>query len=245
MCTATWLTGPGAFHLFFNRDELRTRERASPPRPAESDGVRFLAPRDGRAGGTWLAATEHGLALALLNRSDGRVPPEAASRGHLIPRLVAAGDPTDFAARLGREELAALPPFRLAAFWFAPRAASLASWDGHRLTCEPLTDSGLLASSGLGDRQATVHRARLWGALRADGRPPDPARLRELHRSHDAGPSAWSVCMHRDEAETASSAEIRIDDGEVHLRYVDGPPCLAGPQWRLTLPRLASALRPR
>jgi hypothetical protein len=245
MCTATWLTRPGAFHLFFNRDELRTRERATPPQAAESGGIRFLAPRDGRAGGTWLAAAEHGLALALLNRSDGRVPPEAASRGRLIPRLIAAGDPGELAARLGREDLAALPPFRLAAFWFAPRAATLATWDGDRLACEPLADSGLLASSGLGDRLATEHRARLWGELHADGRAPDPARLREFHRAHGGGPSAWSVCMHRDEAETASSAEIRIDDAEVSLRYVDGPPCLAGGEWRLALPRLAAANRPR
>jgi hypothetical protein len=240
MCTASWLRTDTELRVFFNRDEDRARERAVPPALEESDGVRYLAPRDGRSGGTWIAVSERGLALALLNRSDGCRPPDPSSRGRLIPRLAAATDPDDFAARLLRQPLRDLAPFRLAALWLEPAHGAVAGWDGSRLSFDPLPPTGLLCSSGLGDRQAGEVRSRQWLDLRETGEL-DGERLREFHRSHRPEPSAWSVCMHRLEAETVSYAEIRIGEGEVSLRYVEGSPCLDGPATEVALPLLAAA----
>ncbi len=240
MCTASWLRTDGSFELFFNRDEARTRERAAPPALEESDGVRYLAPRDGRSGGTWIAASERGLALVLLNRSDGCTPPEPSSRGRVIPRLAAASDSDDFAARLLRQPLRDLAPFRLAAFWLEPENGVVAGWDGSRLSFDSLAPVGLLCSSGLGDPQAGEQRSRQWLRLR-EHPGLDTQGLRAFHRSHDPEPSAWSVCMHREAAETVSYTEIRLGDGEVCLRYVEGAPCLGGPATEVALPLLTAA----
>jgi hypothetical protein len=244
VCTASWLRRGERLHLFFNRDEALARVPASEPVLLERDGVRFAAPRDGRSGGTWIAVSERGLALALLNRSDGVRPPRPGSRGRLIPRLAAALRPDDFAARLLREPLRDLPGFRLAAFWLEPEAATVASWDGERLSFDALpARAGLLCSSGLGDQAADAARRAVWERRRAanpDWRPEDHRRF---HRDHEPEPSAWSVCVHRPEAGTRNYAEIDLGAGEARLRCADGPPCAGAPAVEVALPLAVAVLR--
>ena len=74
MCTASWLTEGDRFHFFFNRDERRTRAIALPPEQRQAHGVAYLAPIDPDSGGTWFAATERGLILALLNAASTASP---------------------------------------------------------------------------------------------------------------------------------------------------------------------------
>ncbi len=79
MCTATWIRARGGYEVFFNRDELATRKPALPPTLREREGVRFLAPVDGDAGGTWIGVNERGIAVGLANgpsdaRSESTVP---------------------------------------------------------------------------------------------------------------------------------------------------------------------------
>ena len=69
MCTLTWWRGGnGAFEVYFNRDEKKTRSVAVPPGVHEVRGVRFLAPVDPDGRGTWIVANEQGLVVCLLNR---------------------------------------------------------------------------------------------------------------------------------------------------------------------------------
>ncbi|HSM14726.1 MAG TPA: NRDE family protein [Thermoanaerobaculia bacterium] len=242
MCTATWLSRDRAFHLFFNRDELRSRERARGPALHESEGVRYLAPSDGRAGGSWIAVSELGLALALLNRSEGRVPERTGSRGRLISRLAASTGPDDFASRLLREPLRDLSPFRLAAFWIDAPAGSLAVWDGERVRLDRLDPRlGILCSSGLGDERATAARTRVWAQTRPAGPLWGPAHHRDFHRSHAPEPSAWSVCMHREDAESVSYTEIEIGPDAGVLRYDGRPPCSSERPVEIRLPRAVLA----
>jgi Transport and Golgi organisation 2 len=236
MCTASWLSSEGRFHLLFNRDEVRSRENGEGPRLHDSEGVRFVAPLDGRAGGAWIAVSERGLVLALLNRSAGVRPDSAGSRGRLIPRLAAAIDRDDLIARLLREPLRDLPPFRLAAFWPHSAIARLATWDGASLAHVDLPpEVGLLCSSGLGDERAATERGEVWERSRAEPGEWTLDRQRRFHRSHAPEASAWSVCMHRDDAETVSYTEVEVAAREVALRYTDGPPCAARPAEELRL----------
>lgn len=241
MCTATWLSRDRTFHLFFNRDELRSRERARGPALHEAEGVSYLAPSDGRAGGSWIAVSELGLALALLNRSEGRVPERAGSRGRLIARMAPATGADDLAARLLREPLRDLAPFRLAAFWIDAPAGSLAIWDGERLRFDRLDrGAGILCSSGLGDAEAARARGDLWAELRAAEAAWSPDRHREFHRSHVPEPSAWSVCMHREDAESVSYTEVEVGPDEGVLRYVGRSPCRGERPVEIRLPRAVS-----
>ena len=239
MCTATWLRRPGRLHLFFNRDEELRREPASPPRLARAADVSYVAPVDGRAGGTWILASERGLALALLNRSEGRRPDGAVrSRGELPTALVASARPDDLERRLRARDLVAYPPFTLLALWLEPAAGTIVAWDGERLASRDAeSPAGILCSSGLGDEVARRGREPAW-RLRRERRGADwgPEDHRQLHRSHVPTPNAFSICMHRADASTVSLVEVDLGGGVARLEYRAGLPCENAPPVERTLP---------
>lgn len=236
MCTASWLTQGARLHLFFNRDELKSREPALPPARHEQDGVRYLAPTDARAGGTWIAATERGAALALLNKSGGSPPASPLSRGALIPALVACRDAGELIEAFAALPLDRFAPFRLLALWRAPAAALALAWDGAGLERERLdADLGLLASSGLGDARALASRGALWRRRREQATSWGVESHRAFHREHAPRRGAWSVCVHRKEAASVSYTEVELGEREVVLRYFAGSPCTVGEAFELRL----------
>ena len=116
----TWLRhNHGGYTVFFNRDEQRTRAQAFPPREAVLNGVRFLSPVDGAAGGTWLAASERGITLALLNFYEAEHRWRSASpqsRGRLIPSLIHEPDIDGITRRVRDIRCENFHPFILVAF---------------------------------------------------------------------------------------------------------------------------------
>src|SRR5438445_8105390 len=84
MCTliGIWKSVPGYdLVIGMNRDESASRA-ADPPSVIEGTPV-IVAPRDRKAGGTWIGASGTGLVVALSNRR-GRAIPTARSRGQLV-----------------------------------------------------------------------------------------------------------------------------------------------------------------
>ncbi len=105
MCTVTVIQRPGLLRLVSNRDERRTRPTALPPSLTHVGGLRVIAPTDPASQGTWIACSELGLALALLNvnpaDADARVPPR--SRGTIIPALIGSRSLDEVAERARRD----------------------------------------------------------------------------------------------------------------------------------------------
>ena len=95
MCTVSWRVSREGYDLFFNRDELNTRAPEVAPAIGQSEGVAFLAPRDGTSGGTWLLANDRGLTLGLLNDYGASWRPAAAvvrvSRGQIVWQQIERG----------------------------------------------------------------------------------------------------------------------------------------------------------
>src|SRR5206468_10722074 len=88
MCTiiGIWKSVPGYdLVIGMNRDESASRA-ADPPSVIEGAPV-IVAPRDRKAGGTWIGASGTGLVVALSNRR-GRASATARSRGQLVPDAV-------------------------------------------------------------------------------------------------------------------------------------------------------------
>ena len=71
MCTVTWTRRPDGYSVFFNRDELRSRKEALPPRVHDDGTVSYVAPEDGDFGGTWLSVNGAGVTIGLLNGPAG------------------------------------------------------------------------------------------------------------------------------------------------------------------------------
>lgn len=251
MCTASWFFEGEGYELFFNRDELRTRLPAEPPRAyrlegAGTDGVSAILPTDGDARGTWIAVNGWGVSVALLNRYQDAADPTTTdrrrSRGLLVRDLAAERSVADVLGHLRRLELDIYAPFTLLVL--EPHSeGSLGArrifWNGSRLSApaEPVVP---LASSGHDPRGVPATRARLWARHFRDRRPDGESCL-AFHRCHLPEQGAHSPCMHRPDALSVSLTRVVVDDERVSMAYADGSPCEAVLSAPVTLERLPSA----
>ncbi|MCU0225372.1 MAG: NRDE family protein [Acidobacteria bacterium] len=232
MCTLSWIVEPGGYALWFNRDERRERRPAEPPRIDAAGGLRFAAPRDGEAGGTWIFVNEAGVAGCLLNLfRDHPFPPgePPISRGLLVLGL--AGAPSAEAAEqaLAHADLARYQPFTLALFGRGETPRAL-RWDGSAATRLQLDDGALpLTSSGRDAEGVARSRRGTLARIAAQRGGLTPSTLEAFHRSHHPDRGPYSPCMHRDEAETVSLTAIAVNRTASHLSYQPGAPCEGHP----------------
>ncbi len=115
MCTVSWIHEDNGYQLFCNRDERLTRREAQAPVLFERDGVRYLAPVDGEAGGTWIATNEFGVSICLMNGTTAiDADRRNRRRGLLVAELASAGSVFEVNKRFWQPDPAAYPPFPLA-----------------------------------------------------------------------------------------------------------------------------------
>jgi len=227
MCTVTWMRRPGRYSVFFNRDELRTRGEASAPRRHEDRGVRWLAPVDADFDGTWLAANDRGVTVGVLNGHRRESPVTAPrSRGLLVRDLATSGDLAEVERRLRAEDLSRYRPFRLVAIAPSP-PARVFEWDGEELDADRDAEARVPLISSSFEETEVGHR-RLEEFRRTVGEDATALRLLAYHHSHANGPSAYSVCMHRDEAATRSFSRVDVSSELVAMTYHAGSPCEEG-----------------
>lgn len=233
MCTVSWVHDGDGYQLLCNRDEKHSRLRASAPIIRDVGGVQVIAPSDGDFGGTWIAANEFGLTVALLNgpaNAPRGTVPGSKSRGHLVAELAGAASIEEVQRQMLQEDLGSVAGLTLVAL--APgQPAVLFEWDGWHLTLMenaenrmPLTSSSF-DSDGVGKARLQEFAARLRQA-----RQLDADLLFQFHQSHGLDldkPSAYSPCMHRDDAETVSFTWIDVSELDVRFFYSPAAPC----QW--------------
>lgn len=226
MCTVTWLESDAGYHLFSNRDELRSRGPARAPRLFESAAGRYLAPIDPDGGGSWVAVNDHGVGLTLLNDYAAQgfhpaAPGRFHSRGLLVTRLAATGSFQEMCAAFAALDLERFRPFRLVVL--APGAAArVFHWDGRRESEEASSRPPLLTSSSFDPAGADAARREL---LDAADHPLAVEGLLAFHRSHLPARGPLSPCMHRDDARTVSFTHVEVTGRRARMRYQDGPPC--------------------
>ena len=236
MCTVSVIRLPGILRLVSNRDERRTRPAALPPALTHAGNLRVLAPTDPASQGTWIACSEIGLAIALLNvnppDADARVPPH--SRGGIIPGLMRARSLDEVAALAEAIDHCEYSPFRLVAVHageedvleIVPAAGSV-----RRL---PLAIPQMFTSSGLGDHQVEGPRRQLFERTVVRGGEQDLRDRQDrfhAHRWRDR--QAVSVHMSRADAWTVSRTTIEIGDSDIAMFYA------AEPDWTPATARLS------
>lgn len=230
MCTVSLISVDDTLRLICNRDELRSRPPALPPTVISHRGVRAIMPVDPESGGTWVAATEAGLAFALLNvnaqaEATGTCSPEgdhpaARSRGEIVPQLLACRSVEEVVSAATAIDRSAYRPFRLIvasrglAINVAPGNQAVGRW--------PLTSPLMFTSSGLGDtlveapRQALFQRMVRHGADLAE-------RQNRFHLHRWRARPHLSVLMSRADACTVSRTIVEVGPGHVLLTYFARP----------------------
>ena len=216
-----------------NRDEATDRPSTPPVRRDGSPAV--VAPRDERAGGTWIGYNDAGVFVGLSNRWAGGDIGGERSRGLLVADALEVVDADD-AVRTVADALAAAEyaPFNLVVA--DADAAVLLEWDGHLAVTEFDPGVHVLMNAGYDDSFFAVPERPEAATAQAE----NAARVRTaLAPETDETPEAWldraaevlgdhdfGVCVHGDGYGTKSSSLIALrSDGRATFRFADGPPC--------------------
>jgi len=227
MCTLTVIPRDQGYLLAMNRDERLTRSGAAPPSLVTVGGIAAAYPRDG-AGGTWVAANNHGIALALLNWNDVTQPDseKKSSRGAVITALIGLASQVEVQKALQNLDLQDTWPFCLVGILPAEKNISEWRWNQKELKVEFYEwKPRHWFSSSLSDERAGSERgAACASAWRMDD-AGSVAWLRRLHAGHENGPGPFSLCVHRENVGTVSYTEISCDGDRIACRYSVGNPC--------------------
>ncbi|MGD9688117.1 MAG: hypothetical protein AB7Q91_11765 [Phycisphaerales bacterium] len=205
--------------IVVNRDEERERPPAIPPRWHELEDAagrpcgRAIWPIDPLGGGTWVGASERGLALLLLNGNPEPRPvrpcaDRVLSRGGIIPLLIGRAGVDDAVAGAlgGLIEFECYPAFRLVAA--EPGLVRSVEWDGREArVAEHDPRACCFVSSGLGDRCVAVRLPLFDEMVRAD---PTPANQDRFHAHRWADRPELSVMMSRSAARTMSVTTVEV-----------------------------------
>jgi hypothetical protein len=226
MCSLSFIPRSNGYLLAMNRDERLSREVALPATVSNIGNHFALFPYES-SGGTWIGANDSGVALALLNRNvEEGSSRKLKSRGRVIPQLLVAGTAGELQTAVRRLDLIGTLPFKLVAFIPDERTIIEWNWDATQLRSiiHPWTH-GHWFSSGLSDSTAARKRGAVCQAAWKRARPGTLTWLRQLHRSHRPTRGAFSICVHREDAQTVSYTELSCGERLLKLRYRPGPPC--------------------
>jgi transport and Golgi organization protein 2 len=231
MCTLSWLSDEtGGYFVWFNRDEQKSRALARAPSLEGRGGLQVITPLDPDFGGTWIGVNEKGIAFCLANRYAANspslpAPGDRISRGLLLASILDASSRREASDRIAAMELQRFQPFTVAGF--EPGSpVLLLSWDGRHLGSVEHEAPGLvLTSSGLDQARAESSRREIFETALREAGAYGPDLMRQIHRGHLPERGSTSVCMHREDAETVSLSEIRVEPGRVTFSYVAGSPC--------------------
>lgn len=225
MCTVTFIPRANGYLLGMNRDENIARG-AGNPEAHRLAGARAVFPCD-KAGGTWIACNEYGITLALLNWNIPVVQQSPQrSRGLIIPHLLPLNTARELHSALAMYELVYCAPFRLVAVIPGERSALQWSWDGAHLARRAYAwEVQHWFSSSASDNRAQELRSHVCSRAAKDTDAGSVSWLRRLHQSHENGPGAFSICVHRELVETLSFTEVLCTRADVSMLHIIGSPC--------------------
>ena len=234
MCTLSVVTSADGevVRLLMNRDERRLRPVASPPAVHRAGEGLAIWPRDPVSDGTWIAATEAGLALAVLN-VDGQCAAARLSRGLIIPRLAVCRSIDHVIEAWSGLDMSAFSAFRLLALTREALAIADSSSRTVQVTSLGQGEAHLMASSSLGDALVEPPRRALFAELLRTESDPRAAQTR-LHQHAWPDRRHLSVMMNRVDACTVSQTEVLLTRDAVSLGYrpiVDGWPMAETRRW--------------
>ena len=216
------------FVIAANRDEYLDRP-AEPPAPRFWHGRMVLAPRDARAGGTWLGTNDAGVFAGLTNRPTPSLDGSRRSRGLLVKDALAASSAAEAAARLALLPARSYNPFNLLVC--DARDAFVVVYE-EKAELKRLSAGPHVIGNGDPDSRRLPKVARLLDEAGEIARGSAEAALAALetlcatHGSAGGGPLE-ATCIHAGAYGTRSSTLMwrgRRRDQDV-FRFSDGPPC--------------------
>jgi len=231
MCSVSWQQEQNDILICFNRDEQKNRVIAKPPSIHMELSRQVIMPIDPDGGGTWISVNQFGMFFGLLNfyeadsgkKAQKRSSNGYTSRGLLLRQLSICRNLSEFDAQFAQQNLSEYRPFKI--MMISTEIKKLFVWNGVKLLTEKL--NGFICSSSYQSQSVLQYRHEQFKQAKND-------RLK-LHRDHTNRKDAYSICMHRDDAQTVSLSVIRINLSQITFQYWNGSPCSTTPSEIISL----------
>jgi hypothetical protein len=222
MCTVTFIPSGNNFFFTSSRDELVGRPLAIFPQQYEMNGHQILFPKDPQAGGSWIAVSDSGNVIVLLNgaiKGHQASPPYRKSRGMVLLDLIAKSSPADAFEESGFE---GIEPFTV--ILFVNKVLYAGKWDGRMKWLESFNSNRphIWSSVTLYDSDAILKRERWFNKWISQNPYPGTLDILHFHQKGGDGDPFNDILMNRDsKLFTNSISSIRLSPEMASFRYLD------------------------
>ncbi len=222
MCTVTFIPSSSNFIFTSNRDEKAGRSAAIPPEAYSFDSGKILFPKDGDAGGTWIAVHQNGNAIVFLNGAFAAhkpKPPYRKSRGLILIDLIDSSSP---AVSFQAVNLNNIEPFT-AIIWDDSHLFEC-RWDGKNKHSELLeiNQPMIWSSATLYDEQIIAKRKTWFDTWIQQEAHPTQQNILHFHQFTGDGDTQNDLMMNRNgTVATISITSIAISATKAELLHLD------------------------
>jgi len=221
MCTISFIPADNRVFITHSRDENKRRSRAIPPKEYTINGTRLLFPRDGDAGGSWIACNRNGAAAVLLNGAFTKhvyQPPYKKSRGLAFLDIATAAD---LLTGYRTTDLEGIEPFTV--ILWNNNALYECRWDGvqkHISMPDPRLPH-TWSSVTLYDESVIAIRKKWFCEWLQRSAGPSMEAVIAFHLSAGDGDPKNDLLMNRGEVFTVSITAMEITKGYTAMNYLD------------------------
>lgn len=222
MCTVTYIPTNDKYFISSNRDEKYSRKQATEPAVHKINQQKLIFPKDGDAGGSWIALHENGNAAVLLNGAFEKhlpMPPYQKSRGKIFLDTIADKRPVMYFHELNLEQI---EPFTL--ILLEKENLYECRWDGNDKHYQQLKKHRpyIWSSATLYDK-SIVEKREQWFASFLNCNPhPTQKDILEFHQFTGDGDRNNDLLMEREGIYTTVSITSMLLTGDRgSMKYLD------------------------
>ncbi|NNV57581.1 NRDE family protein [Limnovirga soli] len=222
MCTVTFIAHNNSYYITSNRDEQLARKDAIAPQLYEYNGASLIYPKDGEAGGSWVALHKNGNVAVLLNGGFVKhipQPPYAASRGIILLEIISNPHPLN---AFNTIHLTDIEPFTLVLYM--QKSLFECRWDGHKKFAIALDkqEPHIWSSATLYEPAVIAKRKEWFGTWLLQTPNPTQQEILDFHRFAGDGDITNSLLMNRNnQLSTVSITSIAIHNQQATMQYLD------------------------
>ena len=220
MCTASWLADENGYRLLFNRDERKDRQKACSPKAYDLEGVKVIAPKDPKAGGSWIAVNEFGLSFALFNHYgaivNAPVLKRPDSRGKIPLALARTKTLEEAISLFEKMDFSNTPPFVV---MIVDKRGEVSgwSWDGKELVDTDLS-LGVFTTSSFRTNEVESYRIERFHTLKENAQSGEDWRW-GFQTDISNPDTAFNPLMDREESMTHCLTVVEVRGERVCCRY--------------------------
>jgi Transport and Golgi organisation 2 len=222
MCTVTFIPVKESVFLTSNRDEKHWRKDAIHPEVYSFNSGKILFPKDGDAGGTWIAVHENGNAIVFLNggfEAHNSEPPYRKSRGLILIDLIEGSTPYNSFLAI---KLNGIEPFT-AVIWDDGHLFEC-RWDGREKFTKELDQKKphIWSSVTLYDAEVIARREKWFQSFLNKNALPELKDILHFHQFSGEGDAHNDIRMNRDGVVfTVSVTSVEILGHSAQMHYLD------------------------